>query len=182
VCGRLQVHWSCRSGDANKLSSLIDAGYNLKIKNKKGETGLHIACFSGSNACCEVRPHGAPFPVSDVLSPMLRCATGGQRPARVQGLASLHAVIRDAFRANYSPLRFLSSLSTLSLLSGKVLAASGKFPPEDLDMLDVDGWGSLHWAVEQNNLHCVRIMLMHRVRARMSCDLRVFFAQCCSRM
>ena len=132
MCGRLQVHWSCRSGDANKLSSLIDAGYNLKIKNKKGETGLHIACFSGSNACCEVRPHGAPFPVSDVLSPMLRCATGGQRPARVQGLASLHAVIRDAFRANYSPLRFLSSLSTLSLSPERSLPQAANFLPKIL--------------------------------------------------
>ena len=52
----VQVHWTCRSGDANKLNWLIGAGYNLKIKNKKGETGLHIACFSGSDACLEVRP------------------------------------------------------------------------------------------------------------------------------
>ncbi len=55
----------------------------------------------------------------------------------------------------------------------KILAASGKFAEEDLDALDADGWGALHWAVEQNNLRCVRMMLMHNVSVKSSCDAYV---------
>jgi hypothetical protein len=74
----VQVHWTCRSGDANKLHWLIGAGYNLKIKNKKGETGLHIACFSGSDACLEVRPK---LSLSCFFSRfVLCCATTGPDP------------------------------------------------------------------------------------------------------
>ena len=161
----VQVHWTCRSGDTNKLHWLIGAGYNLKIKNKKGETGLHIACFSGSDACLEVRPKLSLSCFS--FRPALRynwpmpCLT--------------HSLPRCGRQTAFQPEQFLSphTLSPTFLLPFKILAASGKFVEEELDALDADGWGALHWAVEQNNLRCVRMMLMHKVTVKRSCGICV---------
>ncbi len=52
--GETMVHWCCRSGEVQRLQTLLGEGFGLQTKNKKGETPLHVACFGGNAPCCQV--------------------------------------------------------------------------------------------------------------------------------
>ena len=52
--GETMVHWCCRSGEVQRLQTLLGEGFGLQTKNKKGETPLHVACFAGNAPCCQV--------------------------------------------------------------------------------------------------------------------------------
>ena len=52
--GETVVHWSCRTGEVERLQQYLADGFCLRKKNKKGESPLHVASFAGNSQCCQI--------------------------------------------------------------------------------------------------------------------------------
>ena len=156
--GKTPFHCACEWGQADVVRTLLDLGANMKARDNRGDTGLHMAASNGHTAVVHVL-------VTDFgLDSNVNGCDGmtALHHASSRGYSSLVEDLGKQYGCNVEAKDDRGSTSLhMAARHGKVgavraLLGAGRCPP---DVLDSKGSTPLHHACEVGHLEVVHVLV-----------------------
>ena len=155
--GRRQLFQAARSGDTEKIRSLIYSGVSVKShESNKGWTPLHVVASMGHLKTAQFLVSVVSVNIRDYnrYTPLHVAAEAGNLSI-VQMLATLGADINAKSMDGFTPLHVAAEAGNLSIV--QMLAAFGA----DINAEDKVGFTPLHVAAKSGNLSIVQMLAAH---------------------